>query len=766
MAPVSSSLLSELRVMLSSRSLRRLFVCAAALAASTPALVSVPVLAQEPAAPPAHVVQQRPKVALVLSGGGARGGAHIGVLKALQELHVPIDAIAGTSIGAVVGGFYVSGMTVQDMEELVESLEWETAFLNATPRKLKSFRRKRDDDLFLVDLKPGLNDGEFELPSGVVQGQVIDMVLSRETLRASRVTDFDHLALPFRAVAGDLVTGEAVVLRSGSLARALRASMSIPAALTPIEIDGRLLVDGGIAMNLPVEVAQDMGVDVVIAVDISSGLLGRETLRSVLDVTEQLTNLLTRAGVEEQRRRLGPQDILVTPTFGEDLGSISFARMREAIQAGYDAVMQRREQFERLALDDARYAAYIASLNDPRMQELPVVEFVRLDNNSSIADSVVATRLRDIEIGGQLDVDEVERAMNKVYGLEYYQNVRYGLVAEGGHTGLEVELDERSWGPNYLQLGVEYSSAGDEDALFGLAASYLRTAINDRGGEWRATFVIGDEPALLADLYQPFGERGLYFFAPSLNFQSTIINVWEGDVRTTEAQIREGDLELGIGRELPSWGEYRFGVRSAYGETQLRVGDPMQVLSEQDFRRGELFGRFMADTMDSVSFPRAGTLASMEWRGSRTGLHADESFDQLLLETAHAKTWGRHTVLTTFRYDATISGEAPLNRLFRAGGFFDISGLNRNQLAGQHAARIGASWYRRIGDLALFPAFAGVSLELGNVWESREDISSRNSIFGGSFWAGVSTPVGPIYVGYGRAEGGEDAFYVFLGRIF
>jgi NTE family protein len=754
----------EPSIMLTGLLVHRLVLCAAVLTVSEAAFGQAPALGQQPAAP-AHVVQQRQKIALVLSGGGARGGAHIGVLRALQELRVPIDEIVGTSIGAVIGGFYVSGMTVQEMEELVESLEWETAFLNSTPRKLKSFRRKRDDDLFLVDLKPGLNNGEFELPTGVVQGQVIDMVLSRETLRASRVEDFDQLALPFRAVAGDLATGEAVVLKSGSLARSLRASMSIPAALTPIEIDGRLLVDGGIAMNLPVQVAQEMGADVVIAVDISSALLARETLRSVLDVTEQLTNLLTRTGVEEQRRKLGPQDILVTPTFSEDLGSISFARMREAIQAGYDAIMQRREQFDRLALDEARYAAYVASLNDPRMQELPVVEFVRLDNNSPIADSVVATRLRDIRVGEQLDVDVVERAMNRVYGLEYYQNVRYGLVEEEGTTGLEVQLDERSWGPNYLQLGVEYSSAGDEDALFGLAASYLRTAINDRGGEWRATFVVGDEPALLADLYQPFGERGLYFFAPSLNFESSIVNVWDGEIRVAEAQIREGDLELAIGRELPSWGEYRFGVRSAVGETKLRVGDPLQI-AEQDFRRGELFGRFSADTMDSVSFPRAGTLASMEWRASRIGLHADERFDQLLLSTAHAKTWGRHTMLTTFRYDATISGDAPLNRLFRAGGFFDISGLNRNQLSGQHAARIGASWYRRIGDLALFPAFAGVSVELGNVWDAREDISSRNSILGGSFWAGVSTPVGPIYVGYGRAEGGDDAFYVFLGRIF
>ncbi len=745
------------RAMSRRRSFARLAMGAAVLCGAAAAF------AQEPVSPPPYVAQQRQKIALVLSGGGARGGAHIGVLKALQELRVPIDEVVGTSIGAVVGGFYVSGMTVQDMEELVESLEWETAFLNSTPRKLKSFRRKRDDDLFLVDLKPGLNHGEFELPIGVVQGQVIDMVLSRETLRASMVDDFDKLAVPFRAVAGDLATGEPVVLRSGNLARALRASMSIPAALTPIEIDGRLLVDGGIAMNLPVQVAQEMGADVVIAVDISTGLLGRETLRSVLDVTEQLTNLITRTGLEEQRRRLGPDDILVTPTFSEDLGSISFARMREAIQAGYDAVMQHRDQYERLALDDARYAAYLASLNDPRMQELPVVEFVRLDNNAPIADSVVETRLSDIRIGEPLDVDQVERAMNKVYGLEFYQNVRYGLVKDEGKTGLEVELDERSWGPNYLQLGMDYSSAGDEAALFGLAASYLRTAINDRGGEWRATFVIGDEPALLSDYYQPFGQRGLYFFAPSLNFQSNIFNVWEDDVRVTEAQIREGELEVGIGRELPSWAEYRFGVRAAYGTEELRVGAPLPA---EDFRRGELFGRFSVDTMDSVSFPRSGTLASMEWRGSRLGLHADQHFDQMLLQAAHAKTWGRHTMLTTFRYDATISGDAPLDRLFRAGGFFDISGLNRNQLSGQHVARVGAAWYRRIGDLALFPAFAGVSMELGNVFESRSDISTENSILGGSFWAGVSTPVGPVYVAIGRAEGGESAFYVFLGRIF
>jgi len=488
-------------------------------------------------------------------------------------------------------------------------------------------------------------------------------------------------------------------------------------------------------------------------------------LKSVVDVTTQLTNLLGRASLDEQLKKLKPNDVLIVPSFAPDFSSIDFARMREAIQAGYDAVMNHRAELSRYALDEDQYEAYVEGMRDPRMRELPVIDFIKIQNNSKIADSVIETRLEDIKLGQQLDVDEVEKAVNKVYGLEYYQNVRYGLATEDGKTGLDVQLDKRSWGPNYLQLGVEYSSAGDEDALFGFAASYLSTALNPAGGEWRATFVIGDQPEFLLDLYQPFGSKGLYFYAPSLSFSSTIINVWKGDQRVTEAENREADLEFGVGREMPSWGEYRFGVRRGSGETKLVVGDP-STIGEPKFERGELFGRFEADTLDNVSFPHSGTVARMEWRGSRTSLGSDTDFDQMLFSVVHANTWGRHTLLTTFRYDTTMSGQPPLNRLFTMGGFFDLSGLQHDQLAGPYATRIGTSYYRRIGHLALFPAFAGVGLELGNVWQSRSDISARNAILGASLWAGVQTPVGPVYVAYGHAQGGENAFYVYLGRVF
>ena len=744
------------------RALRLARVAAAALVLA-PALAS----AQTPEEPATQgPAADRPQVGLALSGGGARGGAHIGVLRALEELRVPVDYLAGTSIGAIVGGFYAAGWSTEDIEQLVQDIDWDSAFLNITPRQLRSFRRKRDDDSFLVRQRPGLNSGELELPIGLVQGQVIDLIISQYALPASTVDDFDDLRVPFRAVAADIATGEEVILSSGSLARAIRASMALPAALTPVEIDNQLLVDGGIAMNLPVEVARGMGADVVVAVDISAALREREELRSVLDMTTQLTNLLTREGVQRQRELLTERDVLLQPEFDPELSSVDFERMVEMIDYGYEITMRHRDELERYALDAEEYAAYVAARPDVFLRDPPTIDFIRLDNSSRIADNVILTRMRDVILGEPLSIETIELAINQAYGLELFQNVRYAVVTEGEETGLEIDVVPRSWGPNYLQLGMAYNSSGDVDATFGLAASYLRTAVNEKGGEWRTTFVVGDEPAFTLDVYQPLGTAGLFFVEPTLDFRRTQFNAFEGPDLVAEARVREATLEVGLGRELLNWGEIRGGVRAAVGETDLHVGESTDIPAE-DFRVGELFTRFSVDTFDSIAFPRSGMLARAEWRGSRpSALSADVDYDQLLVSLAHARTWGRHTLLTNVRYDATISGTTPLNRAFRLGGFLDLSGVAQEQLIGKYVARVGASYYRRIGDLALFPAFAGITVELGNAWEERSAISLGDTILGGSIWAGVDTPVGPIYVGYGRAEGDSDAAYVHLGRAF
>jgi NTE family protein len=244
------------------------------------------------------------------------------------------------------------------------------------------------------------------------------------------------------------------------------------------------------------------------------------------------------------------------------------------------------------------------------------------------------------------------------------------------------------------------------------------------------------------------------------------LNLFVGETLGAEVKLGRSEFELGVGRELMDWGEMRTGFRVGYGDADLRVGDPA-LLGYDDFRTGELFARFSVDTLDNISFPREGLFTAVEWRGSQTGtLAADFEFDQLLTSGAVARTWGRHTVLSQFRYDSTISGVSPAYAVNRIGGFLDLSGLNSGQLTGQHVARLGSSYYRRIGDLALFPAFAGISVEVGNAWDRRSDISLGGAIWGSSLWTGVDTPIGPIYLGYGFAEGGENAFYVALGRVF
>jgi len=722
----------------------------------------MPALAQD--LPPTEF--DRPVIGLVLSGGGARGGAHLGVVKALEELRVPVDVIAGTSIGAAIGGLYASGMTVEELEEFVRGIDWDAVFLNLTPRRLESFRRKREDELFLLQQRPGFDNEGFSLPVGVVQGQVIDTVLARVTLPVAAVDDFDTLPIPFRAVAGDLESGDAVILRSGNLGRAIRASMTVPAAMTPIEIDGRLLVDGGIAMNLPVVVAEEMGADLIVAVDISDKPRLRDELRSVVSVTAQLTSLLTTRGTEEQLARLDDDDILLTPVFAEQYSSVSFGRLAETIETGYQLTMEQRAEFLPYQLSPEEYAAYQAERPDPRTGELPTIDFIRFVDTEPLAESVIEARIEDIAIGEQLDVDALERSLNRVYGLGIYQNVRYALVEDGMEDGLDLSFIDRSWGPRFVQLGLRYTSVADENSRFGLALSYLRTGLNELGGEWRATFLLGEDPGFATDWYQPLGPKALSFVNPAVEIGSTVRNVFADQQLVAEFKLRSATLEFGAGREFLDWGEIRGGFRVGSGDTHLRVGDPAAVPFDS-FHRGELFARFSVDTLDNISFPREGTFATFEWRGSSGGaLGGNADYDQLLVDWTHARTWGRHTLLSSVRHDVTVSGQTPIYGLFGLGGYRDLSGLHAHEVTGQHVTRLGASYYRRIADNALFPAFVGFSAEVGNAWSSRSDISLNGSIWGGSVWAGVDTPAGPVFLAYGSAEGGDDAVYLFIGHLF
>jgi NTE family protein len=368
-------------------------------------------------------------------------------------------------------------------------------------------------------------------------------------------------------------------------------------------------------------------------------------------------------------------------------------------------------------------------------------------------------------LGEPIDADAVDAAIGAVYGLELFENVDYQVTQRDEQTGLTVTAMPKSWGPNYLQLGMAYSSAGGPDSRFAFAGSYLATAINRWGAEWRSTLAIGDEPAFATDYYQPLGTQSRYFVQGVLRAQQTLFNTFVAAERVSQIQIGELQVELAAGRELGNWGELRLGFRSGRGDRELVVGDSAIALTD-DFDRGEVYARFTVDQLDSAYFPRGGGVVRAEWLASRTGLGADQQFEQLQLRMSGARTWGRHTLYGGVRYNATLSGTAPLQSQFRLGGFFEIGGLDDNQLTGQHSGRALAAFYRRIGDIAVLPAYAGITVEAGNVWSRRSEMSFSNTIIGGSVWIGADTPIGPVYLAYGHAETGDDAFYLFLGPVF
>ena len=704
---------------------------------------------------------ERPRIGLVLGGGGARGAAHVGVLKVLQELRIPVDYIAGTSMGSIVGGLYASGMDADEIEREIRAMDWNDLFLDDPARPDRTFRRKRDDDLYAFKAKIGVGEGQIKIPLAYIRGQKFDLMLNRLTLPVVSIDDFDRLPVPYRAVATDLETGKEVVLGKGNLARSIRASLAVPAAFDPVEIDGRLLVDGGLANNVPVSVARNMGADVFIVVDVGSGLYKRDEIRSMLDVTGQLANFLFTLNTEQQLATLGPRDVLILPQLG-DLSGGDFEAAADAIPLGESAAREASDALRRYSVSEEAYARYEASRHRGR-SGVPEIDFVRIENRSRLDDAVIRDRI-SAPIGEPLDVDTLERDISSVYGLDNFESVRYDVQTEDGATGLVLQAMEKYWGPGYLQFGLESSNNFQGDSALNLGAIFTRRAINPLNGEWRVGLQLGLEPGLFMEIHQPLDPLTRYFVSARAGYQNEIVNVFDDAGRKlSEVRLSGPRLELGAGREFGTWGEGRVGYRWGGGSGEIITGTPAP---DFDAAQGEVFMRLTIDTFDSLYFPRSGDLGGLEWRVARDGLGADVDYDQVLLGYAHAHSWGLNTVIGRLTGGTTLDDDAPVEGLFPLGGFLRLSGLNEDELSGQHFGLATVIYMRRLLDVQLLEAFAGASLELGNVWQNSGDASLENTIFSGSVFLGFDTPIGPLYLGYGLAETGDRSAYIYLGPRF
>jgi NTE family protein len=749
-----------------------LAVAVAVTAAVTVAVTAVAAASPAPTVDTAPASPARPRVCLVLSGGGARGMAHIGVLKVLEELKVPIDCIAGTSMGAIVGGLYASGLSPSQIETQMNSVDWQEAFRGTPPRRELAFRRKQDDRNFLVHLPLGLKHGEVLLPRGLIQGEKLQETLRELTLPYGDTASFDELPTPFRAVATDLETGQAVIIDKGDLALAMRASMSAPGLFAPVEADGRLLVDGGLTENLPMEVARAMHADVLIVVDVTFPLQSLKELTTALSISNQMLAILVRRDADRQKASLRPTDTLIAPELAE-MSPTDFASVARTIELGERAARAETPRLAALSVPAGAFAAYLAKRAGAPPPE-PVIRFVRVDRQSKPYERTILATMQPL-VGKPLDVAALNARLTEIYGLGDFETIDYDLVTEGQGaaqtTGIEVHAERKSWGPNYVRFGLNLQDDFQGNTRYNAAARFLLTEIDSLGAEWLTDVQIGSDPKIYSEFYQPLSAERLWFVAPSARVEGSDVFVYKKDEEIADYRLREAEADIDFGREFGNWGEIRVGFHRENGESHARLGDP--DLLEPTFNNGEYFFKFSYDRLDSVDFPSDGQSFSMQWDANRTNLGSDLSWDRVTADWLMARSSGRNTLLLWTSAGTKLDGRLPetaLQDFYSLGGFLNLSGLATQSLYGPSYAIARTIYFRKIGGggegLFEFPAYLGASFEVGNTYVRRGDIGWGSARKDGSVFLGLDTFLGPIYLGGGYDQSGNSAFYLYLGRTF
>jgi NTE family protein len=705
----------------------------------------------------------RPKIGLVLSGGAARGLAHIGVLKAQEEQGVRIDAIAGTSMGAVVGGLYASGYSIAELEKLATTLDWQQALSDAPPRKDVPFRRKQDDRDFLVKQKLSFrDDGSLGLPLGVIQGQNLALLLESKLAHAADVRDFDKLPIPFRAVATDITSGEKVIFRRGHLPQVIRTSMSIPAVFAPVELDGRLLVDGGMTDNIPVDVVREMGVDLAIVVDIGTPLRNRKQLATVVDVLNQSITLMTRRNSEEQLASLRREDILVQPPLSA-FGVTDFGRAQDMIDAGYRAT---RALDPRLAsLRRPEGDSNLAMARSPK-QRTPIITAIKVENDSKVSDDVIRYYIRQ-PIGEPLDLGRLQTDMGTLYGLDYFDQVQYRVAHKGDEHTLVINARGRRGGTDYLRLGLNLSDDLRGDSAFNLGASYRVNGINRLGGEWLTRAQIGDEQELYSEFYQPLDVGSRYFIAPYLALGSQNVEATLDNDPVAEYRLERYGFGLNVGRQIGTYGEVRLGVGKAWGNAEVRIGD--QDLPKVSFNEGFYELKYSFDTFDNVYFPHSGEDIGLTVRKYDKSLDSDQNYRQWLFNLDKAISSGPNTLVLGGRYGRTLDDAEVVTSSFVFGGARQLSGFRQDSISGQNMSLLRMVYYRRLTPRAYlpldFPLYLGGSLERGRAWNNDNEFDS-GYINAASIFLGLETPLGPLNLSYGANDAHEKAVYLNLGHTF
>ncbi|MGF1903314.1 patatin-like phospholipase family protein [Aliivibrio sifiae] len=727
--------------------------------------------------------QARPKIGLVLAGGGAKGAAHIGVLKALEEMHIPIDYITGTSMGAYVGGLYASGMSADEIAEFIGTVNWNSGFVDKVERSEREIRDKEYEDRYQIGTDIGFSFTELKAPKGFVQGQNMAKILRTTSGNVSYLQSFDDLPIPFRAVATDIEKLEPVILDKGNLAEAMMASMSVPGALPPVEYEGRLLVDGGSVNNMPVDVARDMGADIIIAVDIGSDYLEAEDISSYLSVMGQLTNYIVKNSTKQQEALLNNNDIFLAPNVGK-MDTAEFDKMPFAYGKGYDIAYEQHLKLDKLVLSASEYQAY---LNEKEKKTSKLkrgnnlkIDHITLNNNSSYSERMLLEYLQ-IDKGEIYTSDQLEAKVRALYTIDRFERIDYFYqTTSDGETELVVDVNEKSWGPNYLDFRFALEDDFYNESKYSLGFSINFTDINiiglsENSSELRTNFELGTDKLMQAELYTPFLSNQLLF--SSLKGTYSVTQTQFRPTPTLDnidnylpTEYSELEFEASLGIQPALWSDFRVGARYTTGDLVLNIFPDYN----SNYERQGIFVQYRLDTLDNFTFPTKGFYLFSEYLYSEDTLGEisssdmiDDSVVELTVNGRFAYTIKRHTLVVHGEYGVVEnkSGGIPLEPK-SLGGFLHLSGISKDSLSGENLAFASLVYRYRLmdNDFGLFqsPIYLGTSLEQGSVWND-EHFSDAPMYTAGSIFAGIDSPLGPIILAYGRTEQNHESVYLSIG---
>jgi NTE family protein len=706
--------------------------------------------------------ERAPRIGLALSGGGARGLAHIGVLKVLEELRVPVHCVTGTSMGAIVGAGYAAGSTPAALEKFVRATSWDEVFSDRPPRDEVAIQRKFEDYKTLFAPEYGVSSKGLALPKGIIAGVSIEGFMRRLVEPALGINDFSRLPIPFRAIASDIETGDAVVLDHGSLPQAMRASMSVPGALAPVEIDGRLLVDGGIANNLPIDEARKACADVVIAVNISTPPLKRGEITSALTVGAQLINFLGKANVDAQLKSLGTRDVLIAPELG-DISSGSFERAADAIRIGEEAAHAMTASLQRYSLPLEQYAA----LRRRQVREtkgLGVVDEFRFEGLMRTSPEVLKSLMKS-KPGEELSEETLSADLRRIYGRRDFESIDYRIEegADGRRTAI-IHPREKEWGPNYLRFGLGLASDFKGDSIFNVLVQYRSTWLNRLGGEWLTEAQLGQTTYAATEFLQPLHERGIYFIAPYARAGETRRSLFRGEDRIAEYIARDTRVGLDAGANLGTWGEVRLGAVTRSVNAKVDTGSP--ALPAADERSAGMRARFIADQLDNAWFPRSGFRVVGSIYDADEAFGSDHNYQRVEGEALVARHWGAHTFSFLLSGGSDLHSVMPGYETFTLGGPLQLSGYRIQEFSGQRYGFGRLMYYNRtvpLPDLLGSGVYLGTSLEAGQMHGRVDGLPDGGTMWSGSLFLGADTFAGPAYVGLGFGEGGRVSLYLLIG---